>query len=139
MSSNFPSRDELSSRSLDWVKSQIPYDKDDEDLMQEIVDSKQKLVKSQSKVYKQDIHKEIDDLVFSLTPEKEKELQKKIDKREAAQAKKEGREYKPVVEEPVEPEVAVPDPVEAKFPGAWCELCGSKGVRHKLGCPTLTK
>ena len=27
------------------------------------------------------------------------------------------------------------DTEEPKFPGMWCEKCGSKGRFHKKGCP----
>ena len=28
-------------------------------------------------------------------------------------------------------------PIEPVKPAVWCEKCGSKGVRHKKGCPVL--
>ena len=55
MSNRFPSRDHLSAMSLDMLHSQIPYDKDDENLLQEIIDTRFKPNIIQDRVYRGDV------------------------------------------------------------------------------------
>ena len=143
---------------LDRLRSQIPQDQDDEKLLQEIVDSKFKVNTLHSRVFRSDVP----DIK---TPEEEAEWQKVIDEREAKIRKqafgetvvleqdiKKMEEEKEKLEAEIAPEaqklpsdeikteVATETATEATETDSdvKCELCGSRGYRHKLGCPTLS-
>jgi hypothetical protein len=67
------------------------------------------------------VEKELEKVAKIESPEEEAEWQKKLDEEKQAHVEK----VKGVVTE------------EKKL--VWCEQCGSKGVKHKKGCPTLEK
>jgi hypothetical protein len=70
------------------------------------------------------------------TIEQEQEFQTEIDRRKKEALKQMNMSEKELeVElEKIKPKEVVSEPSKIK-----CELCGSKGFRHKKGCPTLTK
>lgn len=127
--------------SIDQLHSQIPYDGDDEKILQEILDARVKPVPMTDKVFR-------DDVPDIKTKEEEEKWQKIIDERadkikEQAFGKevvledniKKLEEEKAKIEAETPPTEPVVETVSEKKP--WCELCGSMGVRHKKGCPTL--
>ena len=154
MSPNFPSRDKLSSMTLDQLRSQIPYDMDDEKLLQEIVDLRVKPVVMSEKIYRNDIQQEIDDLGVNMTPEKEAELQIEIDKRaEIIKKRAFGEEdvLTDKIEKLEEEKVKIEEemgletkkieevPILDEKSDIKCTVCGSRGFRHKRGCPVDIK
>ncbi len=138
MRASFPSRDQLSAMSLERLRLVDVYEKDEEELVQEIINSKVELMPLSGDVYRGDVP----DIK---TPEEEAEWQKKIDER--AQAKRptpvtlslsdeetvekdeEESTSTNLIEEPI---VAGSKKTETRF----CDFCDSKGVRHKKDCPT---
>jgi hypothetical protein len=146
--SSFPSRDTLNAMSLDRLRLVDVVDKDEELLIQEIVDAKTSKIPAMQEVY-------IGDVPDIKTPEQEKEWQAVLDKR-AAKIKARGvSTAKPVqVKEPEKVTVAPAPvvPLEAKEPEPkqvvkptvvvekkFCDKCDSKGNFHKKGCPNKTK
>lgn len=150
MSKNFPSFDELCAMTLDRLRSQIPYDQEDEKLMQEAVNSKVRFIPEQSRAYRNDIP----DIK---TPEEEAKYQAIIDERELKirQAKfgeevvleeqiEKLEEEKIKIEEELKVEgelvkTEIPESQESPISDVKCEICQSKGFRHKKGCPKANK
>ena len=148
MSNRFPSRDQLSAMSLDMLHSQIPYDKDDENALQEILDARFRPNIIQDRVYRGDVP----DI---RTKEEEEKWQKIIDERtdkikavaigeenviKQNIAKMEEEKAKLAEELKIETIQGVAEVEPVKEKKVYCDLCGSKSPAfHKKGCPTLTK
>ncbi len=139
MSNRFPSRDHLSAMSLDMLHSQIPYDKDDENLLQEIIDTRFKPNIIQDRVYRGDVP----DI---RTKDEEEKWQKIIDERtdkiKAVAIGEENiikqnivkmEEAKSKLEEELKTTENIEEPIKEKK--IFCEECGSKSPSfHKKGC-----
>lgn len=163
MSPHFPSRDELSAMDLDHLRALPVQDMEDEKLLQEIIDSKMINRPLEQKAYNLDAMSAVIE-----TPEQEAEWQKIIDERNAEIRKRtfgeevvlneqieKIEEQQLVIEEELKEEVK--ENIENLTVGngdvilddeglhidnkssVKCELCGTKGFRHKKGCPTLVK
>jgi hypothetical protein len=128
MRNSFPSRDQLCAMSLDRLRLVEIKEKDEEDLVQEIINSKTVATPSVQKVYRGDVPE-------IKTPEQEKVWQEKINEREA---KIKEQEVVVLPEAPVAPEapeeaieeIDLNTPNEDRF----CQFCNSKGKRHKKEC-----
>ena len=147
---------------LDRLRSQIPQDQDDEKLLQEIVDSKFKVNTLHSRVFRSDVpdiktpeeeaewQKVIDEReakirkqAFGETVVLEQDIKKMEEEKEKLEAEIEAEiapEAQKVSSEEIKPEEATETATEATETDSAvkCELCGSRGYRHKLGCPTLS-
>lgn len=133
MRTSFPTRDQLSAMSIALLRVVDIQEKDEEELVQEILNSKIKMSPPQKEV-------KVSDIPDIKTPEEEAKWQKIVDERAA--------KMKGVVEDlvedlptdhsddaPVAPdEPPKEDPKEEK---PFCSFCDSKGGRHKKDCPTL--
>ncbi len=163
MSVNFPSKEQISSMSIDGIKSLVPMDQEDEALMD-------------SELKKRVVNKSVDDKIYRddalnaeiNTPEEEAKWQKILDDRREEILKRELGEEAYIARrvEKLEKEAAIigeeiasavevslsvaeseiekskedaENPKEEVDTSVKCVLCGSKGVRHKNGCPTLVK
>ena len=148
MQNSFPSRDTLCAMSAERLRLVDVADRDEELLVQEILDSKLSVVPATSKVYTGDVP----DIK---TPEQEKEWQAKLDERAAkirerrAIQPKEATVAPELAPEPLELPTVAPDTqeepkndtpiIDPDKPKRFCDLCDSRGGIHKKGCPKKTK
>ena len=146
MTPNFPSRDRLVGMSLERLRLVDVHDKEEELLLQEIVNSKLAVLPPQGEANRSDVP----DIK---TPEQEAEWQAKIDERNAAIKNR----YAPapdstagapnsdvpiITADALKPAQTFAElPVLGEVPGdatvakRFCDQCDSKGVRHKKECP----
>ncbi len=160
MRSTFPTREQLNVMTLRKLQSLDIMEKDEEDLVQEIVNFKMQFMPMDAKIFRGDIM-----AMDILTKEQEDAAQAIIDERirkvrEAGRPKaveptvapeptpvtpEPAPEVPPVVAPRVEPAVVEPAPApEPPEPVTklvqkkqFCAFCDSRGVRHKKNCPTL--
>lgn len=168
MSTHFPSRDELTGMSIDHLHALRVEDMEDEKLLQEIIDAKSQTRPFVPQVNNLDVQEaeiktpEEEAKYQAIIDERlrkakvsafgeETVLQGEVS---ALEAEKETLEKELPYEMPVEPleltpeapvvesEVSAPienQEVSESVSDVKCELCGSKGFRHKKGCPTLSE
>lgn len=140
MTPAFPSRDQLCAMPLNRLRLVDVHDKEEEDLLQEIINSKLVNLPPQGEAFRGDVP----DIK---TPKQEAEWQAKIDERNA---EIKGR-YVPTAT--VDSAIAPTNTVEIEGSGEvlpngeiiseptkevgkkFCEFCDSKGGIHKKGCP----
>lgn len=149
MSANFPKREELIGMSLNKLRSLVPYDPTDEEILQMVIDSKVVNIPLADKINRMDVP----DIK---TPEDEAKWQAIIDEREAKikeqfypkapevvldeQIKEKEEELKVIEQSITEIAVEVSETTEETPKNEyWCSTCLSKGVRHKKGCPLAEK
>jgi hypothetical protein len=151
MRSSFPTREELSTYSITKLRLIDIHEKDEEELIQEILNAKLAVSPLEQPVY-------VGDIPDIKTPEEEAKWQKIVDERTAAkrptifQQTVENIESEEVVNIDNQltpensPEVIQETPVqveeeEIEMEGLTvkCLLCGAKTKRHKKECPTLLK
>lgn len=118
-------REQLMTMPISRIKALDIRDKEMETLVQSVLDEKTK----------DEIYLDPNRIVLSssetdhLTPEKERELQAKIDAS--------GSESGEIADEPSASQPVPTVEPETVTSTRFCEQCDSKGVRHKKVCPTL--
>lgn len=130
MRSTFPTREELLAMPLSRIRRVATdiQDKDEEELVQEVVNIKRIDEPAEGIIYRNDVP----DI---RTKEEEEKWQKIIDERtRKAKGITAAAFVEPAKTEQV-PDNALPDVQPTRF----CEFCDSKGGRHKKNCPTLKK
>lgn len=129
-----PSKEELLTMPIAVLENQKIESKEEETLVQSILDQRRAQMPPQQNIYRGDIPFRIE------TPEKEAEYQKIIDERTAKVRPQLGVVTQDSTPEPIpnsEEEQKVeesPVPVAVEARARFCEFCDSKGVRHKLSC-----
>ena len=134
----FPSREQLRHMSLPELRSLRVLYPEEEELLQEAVAHILAQDRRPPKVYIND-----NDIkgAHIATREKEAELQAELDRRRAEALKQMNLSESELQDELVKingeiKQEVISEPVKSDVK---CELCGSRGFRHKKGCPTLTK
>lgn len=112
-------------------------EKDEEDLLQEVISAKVMAAPPEREIYRQDVP----DIK---SPEEEAEWQEKINKR-TRRAKGASEDIADTDEEaatlPTDDDAEEPATLEevASSQAAFCDSCDSKGVKHKKNCPKQVK
>ena len=132
----FPTKEELLKKTLSELRSLRVLYPEEEQLLQEAINFKLSKDRRPPRVeiYDKDIKEAHIDTI-----EEEKEAQSKLDQRrkEALKQMNMSEEELEVELEKIEPKHdIVKEPIKSDIK---CDLCGSRGFRHKKGCPTLTK
>jgi hypothetical protein len=130
----FPTKEELRKMSLPELQSLRVLYPEEEQLIQEEVKYR---LSTDKRAIKVDIKTNDIYGAHIATPEQEKEMQIELNRR-----KKEALKQMNLSEEDLQVELdkiepkhnIINEPIKSKIK---CELCGSKGWRHKKGCPTL--
>lgn len=120
------SKEELLTMPIAVLENQKIESKEEEALVQEILNQRRANMPPQQEVSRAGIPFNIE------TPEQEAEAQKIIDERTAKLRPQAVVEPESTPETPIEPQIEELPKVEAKT--RWCEYCDSKGGRHKLNC-----
>lgn len=131
MSANFPTLEELETKSIDEIRSLYPYDSEDEKLMQSVLDKKRVDIPIVDLIDRKDVP----DI---RTPEEEAKWQKIVDERQAKIDKQfKGEAYLEKKVEKLEEEKKKLEEPE-KGTKIYCAECGSKSpVFHKKGCSKI--
>ena len=120
----FPTLQEMQDMSIPRLRNLPIETKEQEDLVQKILDSKVVVAPVQKQVYRGDIPFEIKTL------EEEKKWQAVVDEREA-EIRGASEPFLASKVEALQAEKAV---IEKELKGKFCNHCDSKGWKHKLNC-----
>ena len=132
----FPNKEELRKMSLPKLRSLRVLYPEEEQILQDEVKYR---LSTDKRAIKVDIKTNDIYGAHIATPEKEKELQIELNRRkkEALHQMNLSEEELQIELDKIEPKHnIINEPIKSDIK---CQLCGSRGFRHKKGCPTLTK